>query len=208
MNSYKIFFDDFQILLISQDIELSADKKMIFHADAPEDIEPLVYLIKKHFIKTDVIVFCYDTKATFNYFSKNFLYIKAAGGIVKNTKEEILFIFKQNHWDLPKGKIDKGEPKRGTALREVTEECGVQKLEIIAKVSKTYHIAKLRGRYVLKKTTWYEMLCSDPENLKPEAKEGITDLKWINPKTESKIYTGLYRNLTDLLNIYYNSPGK
>ncbi len=34
--------------------------------------------------------------------------IKTAGGIViKN--EKILFIYKNGKWDLPKGKIDKGE---------------------------------------------------------------------------------------------------
>ena len=111
MNGYKIFFDDFQILLISMDIEVSIEKKMILHADAPEDIEPLAYLIKKHLIKSDVTVFCSDTEATFKYLVKNFLYIKAAGGIVRNKKDELLFIFKQNHWDLPKGKIDKGGKK-------------------------------------------------------------------------------------------------
>ena len=204
MNSYKIFFDDFQILLISSDIEVSEEKKMILHANVPDDIEPLVYLIKKHFIKSDVIVFCSDLEASFKYLSNNFLYIKAAGGIVKNDKEELLFIYKQKHWDLPKGKIDKGEKKRIAAMREVSEECGVKKLEIIRKVAKTYHIAKLRGRYVLKKTVWYEMFCSDPKNLKPETAEGITDVKWIDPKKESNIKVDLYRSLSVLLKDYYD----
>jgi 8-oxo-dGTP pyrophosphatase MutT (NUDIX family) len=203
MNSYKIFFDDFQILLISPDIELPVEKKMICFADTPEDIEPIVFLIKNRLIKGDVAVLCADTKATFSYFSKSFLYIRAAGGIVKNKREELLFIFKQNHWDLPKGKIDKGEKKKVAAKREITEECGVRELEITRKVSKTYHIAKLRGRYVLKKTTWYEMFCSDPKNLKPDASEGITDLKWIDPKKEVWIENALYRNLNDLLAVYF-----
>jgi len=203
MNSYKIFFDDFQILLISPDIEVSSEKKMICHADIPEDIEPLVYLIKNHLIRGDVEVICSDPKAVFNYFSKNFLYIKAAGGIVKNKKEELLFIFKRDRWDLPKGKIDKGEKKRPAATREVSEECGIQKIEIIRKVAKTFHIAKLRGRYVLKKTTWYEMVCSDPKNLKPDFNEGITDLKWFDLKKEKWIENAVFRSLKDLLAIYF-----
>jgi 8-oxo-dGTP pyrophosphatase MutT (NUDIX family) len=208
MNSYKIFFDDFQILLISPDIEVPAGKKMIFHTNAPEDIEPLVYLVKNHFIKFDVTVFCSDTKAAFDYFTNKFLYLKAAGGIVTNHLNELLFIFKQGYWDLPKGKIDKGEKKKVAAIREVSEECGVNELTITRKVAKTYHIAKLRGRYVLKKTTWYEMFCNDPANLKPDATEGITDLKWIDPQKDNWIEKQLFRSLTELLETYFDSKNK
>jgi 8-oxo-dGTP pyrophosphatase MutT (NUDIX family) len=205
MNSYKIFFDEFQILLNSTDFEIPAGKKMILHADSPEDIEPLVFLIKNHFIKGDIAVFCADPKATFKYFSKKFLYIKAAGGIVKNFKNDILFIYKQNHWDLPKGKVDKGEKKRAAAIREISEECGLQELEITRKISNTYHIAKLRGRFVIKKTYWYEMTAMDHQNLKPDTDEGITDLKWIDPLKETWIVNALYRNLKELLESYYQS---
>jgi 8-oxo-dGTP pyrophosphatase MutT (NUDIX family) len=205
MNSYKIFFDEFQILLISEDIEVSAEKKMIMHAGMPEDIEPLVFLIKNHLIKTDVNVICADPKAVFSFFKKKFLFINAAGGIVKNSSNELLFIYKQNHWDLPKGKIDRGEKKKAAAMREVTEECGISKLEITAKVAKTYHVAKLRSRYFLKKTNWYEMICSDPDNLKPDAGEGITDLKWINPNRDAKIADSLYRSLKDLILPYLHT---
>ena len=45
--------------------------------------------------------------------------IKAGGGVVNNNKNQILFIYRLKRWDLPKGKLDKGETIRECAEREV-----------------------------------------------------------------------------------------
>ena len=50
-------------------------------------------------------------------FWKHFTIIKAAGGLVKNEKGEYLFIFRRGSWDLPKGKLDKGETIEQCAVR-------------------------------------------------------------------------------------------
>ena len=42
-------------------------------------------------------------------FFKKFTLVQAAGGLVKNESDEILLIFRRGKWDLPKGKLDKGE---------------------------------------------------------------------------------------------------
>ena len=82
---------------------------------------------------------------------------KAGGGLVYNKKGDVLFIFRNGKWDLPKGGIEKGEEIRETALREVEEETGVTNLIIQRKLQKTYHIFKRNGRYKLKVTHWFEM---------------------------------------------------
>ena len=38
-----------------------------------------------------------------------FKVVEAAGGVVSNKNGEILFIRRMGKWDLPKGKIEKGE---------------------------------------------------------------------------------------------------
>ena len=46
----------------------------------------------------------------------------AAGGLVFNPKGEILAMQRRGFWDLPKGKMEKGESIQQTAVREVQEE--------------------------------------------------------------------------------------
>ena len=50
-------------------------------------------------------------------FLKKLPNVIAGGGKVFNDKKEILFIYRNNKWDLPKGKIEKGESIEETAIR-------------------------------------------------------------------------------------------
>ena len=58
-------------------------------------------------------------------FFKKFTLVQAGGGLVRNEKKEILIIFRRGKWDLPKGKLDKGEKLEDCAVREVEEETGL-----------------------------------------------------------------------------------
>jgi hypothetical protein len=75
----------------------------------------------------------------FQVFRSVFLEVPAAGGVVKSGNR-LLFIFRNGKWDLPKGKIDKGETQREAALREVTEECGISGQQIKKQLPSTFHI--------------------------------------------------------------------
>src|SRR5664279_3017377 len=72
-------------------------------------------------------------------FFKHFKLVKAAGGLVKNKEGEVLLILRRGKWDLPKGKLDDGETLPECALREVTEETGLTKIDIVDEISTTYH---------------------------------------------------------------------
>ena len=63
-----------------------------------------------------------DLKQLWKHFKSLFKYIKAAGGVIYNDVGEILFIERLERWDLPKGKVDKGESNKEAAIREVEEE--------------------------------------------------------------------------------------
>lgn len=48
-------------------------------------------------------------KEVFVGIKKKLEVIKAAGGLVENNKGELLFIYRNKKWDLPKGKVKKGK---------------------------------------------------------------------------------------------------
>ena len=74
--------------------------------------------------------------------------IIAAGGLVTNPQGQILWIFRRGFWDLPKGKVEKMESIEEAALREVEEECGIKQLVLDKLIDKTYHIYKIKGKYI------------------------------------------------------------
>ena len=63
-------------------------------------------------------------------FCANYMLIEAAGGLVYNAKDQLLMIFRNGKWDLPKGKLEVGENIEQCAMREVEEECGISGLTI------------------------------------------------------------------------------
>ena len=111
-------------------------------------------------------------------FKSKFLLIEAAGGIVRK-QSQILFIFRLGKWDLPKGKLEKGENPEEASIREVEEECGVT-ASLAGKIGETWHTYKDRkDREVLKCTHWYAMDCQSDEALSPQTEEDIQEVRWV-----------------------------
>ncbi|MGO4821297.1 MULTISPECIES: NUDIX hydrolase [unclassified Flavobacterium] len=120
---------------------------------------------------------------------------KAGGGLVYNKKGEVLFIFRNGKWDLPKGGIEKGETIEETAMREVEEETGVNQLRIIKKLQKTYHIFKRNGRHKLKVTHWFEMHSDFEGTPQGQLEEGIEKVAWIDPNDIPEALKNSYENI-------------
>ena len=129
--------------------------------------------------------------------------VTAAGGMVLNDKDEILFIYRKKRWDLPKGKTEKNETIESSAIREVEEETGVEGLKVTKFLQKTYHIFKRKGRYRLKVTHWYEMRTSYEGELRTETKEGIEKAKWKDLKKSQKALQKSYANIKLLFSEKY-----
>ena len=134
-------------------------------------------------------------KKLLHHLFKKLPVVTAAGGLVLNPQKEILFIFRNGRWDLPKGKIEEGEGLREAAIREVEEETGVQNLEISRFLQKTYHIFQRKGKLKLKETYWYEMKTDYAGELLPEEREGITKVKWKNAEKARKALQKSYGNI-------------
>lgn len=132
-------------------------------------------------------------------FLKKLPNVVAGGGKVINTKGETLFIFRNNKWDLPKGKTEKKETIEQTAIREVEEETGVKGLEIVKPLQITYHIFKRNGKYRIKVTYWFEMKTLYEGVLEPQENEGITKVEWLSPKQVQQALENSYANIKILV---------
>ncbi len=134
-----------------------------------------------------------------NKLIKNFLKllpnVVAGGGKVYNENGEVLFIYRNDKWDLPKGGAEKRETIDQTALREVEEETGVTGLSITKPLEMTYHIFKRNGQHKIKVTYWFEMKTSFKGELIPQAKEGITKAEWLSTKQIDVAMNNSYANI-------------
>lgn len=125
--------------------------------------------------------------------------VVAGGGKVYNDKNEVLFIYRNDKWDLPKGKAERKESIEETAIREVEEETGVKGLKITKPLSTTYHIFKRNGKHKIKITYWFEMKTSFEGKLSPEKSEGITKVKWLDEKASQEALENSYANIKILV---------
>ena len=132
-------------------------------------------------------------------FCADYIFIEASGGLVYNNNNQILMIFRNGKWDLPKGKLEVGENIQQCAIREVEEECGVSNLQIVSELSSTYHIYEMNGKAILKRTYWFKMNTDYDNKLAPQIKEGIIKVEWINKEDMCKKLENTYGNIKEIL---------
>lgn len=139
-------------------------------------------------------------------FTHMFKVIEAAGGVVKNKKEELLFIRRLGKWDLPKGKVEKGESLEQAALREIEEETGLKELILEEFINNTFHIFTERnGEKILKTTYWFKVSYVGDAPPRPQEEEGISEVSWKNSEQISKeVLTRTFHNIKLILNEYWD----
>ncbi len=203
MSYIKIYFDDKPVFLCDEitpgideyrhhpdavyidELSTSAINSLLHEINKPQFHAGLIY--DKDFLKLK------------SAFFKHFTLIKAAGGLVKNGAGEILLILRRGKWDLPKGKLDKGETLEACALREVSEETGLKNLELGQLIQITFHTYSLFGKHILKETHWYAMTAKGKESLVPQTEEDITEIRWAK-KTELKKYlSNTFETIAEIL---------
>ena len=132
-------------------------------------------------------------------FCSNYSLIEAAGGVVYNLENQLLMIFRNNKWDLPKGKLEVNENIKECAIREVQEECGVSGLSIVNALRDTYHTYEINGEKILKRTYWFTMRTDFKGSLEPQTDEGITEVVWADKEQiVEKLYNS-FGNIKELL---------
>ncbi len=192
---YTIFIND-AVVYLTDDYELK--DKMNFFIYSEVDLQSTLIRLESSTLKS---LYLYDKSllALWANFKSQFKIIEASGGVVYNEHKEVLWIFRNDRWDLPKGKIEKGESKEIAAVREVEEECGIRNVTLKKYLNTTYHIYRYKEHRVLKISYWYTMHAYD-QLLTPQIEEGITKVAWLNVNAQKKALKDTYGTIRLLFN--------
>lgn len=166
-----------------------ADKSVVFSARADragESVLPLAAgericrakILKILENQNSVVVVAPDPDAVFGEFAADFVSVEAAGGVAVNGRGDWLLIHRNGRWDLPKGHLEPDETLAECAVREVGEETGVRGACVVRPLCDTLHAYRLRGRWELKRTHWFELRAEGALPTVPQREEGIDEARW------------------------------
>lgn len=193
---YKVFINEKRLILSSE----PQDSPKTLNYDGSHSFDFAIDLLENT-ASQGLNIYHNNIEELWADFRNYFKNIEAAGGVVINPENKILFIHRLGKWDLPKGKIEKGESREVAAVREVEEECGISNLQLKDFLNATYHIYTERdGKKILKTTYWFEMFYAGNEKPKPQIEEGINEVGWKNDvEIESQILPSTFQNIKLIL---------
>ena len=197
---YKVFFNDRTVYFgdnFSRAFE--RNKGLFYKYNNLQELNELIEVFSAVEQINSLYIFHEDMLMVIEEFKACFHFIKAGGGVVFNEKSEFLAIKRNGVWDLPKGKLEKGENFPEAAMREVEEETGLKGLKLKEPLMSTYHTYALKGKKVLKKTRWFEMEYEGKDAPVLESKEGITDYRWVLPGQTDFIRQNTFASILDVL---------
>lgn len=198
---YKVFCDNRCLNLIRAENEINQHQTISVndHVRQKHDIKMINDWLKGKIVSDIAIKTGLHPINFVKFYLPSMKIAEAAGGIVRNANDEVLFIFRNNFWDLPKGHVDPGETHLQTALREVEEETGLMGIEVKEILSETWHFYQMHGSWWMKHTCWYDMRINDKQLLNPQISEGITRAEWVDTAILSDILRQCYRSVRDVI---------
>ncbi|MBU0763641.1 MAG: NUDIX domain-containing protein [Bacteroidetes bacterium] len=194
---YKVFFNDNVVYITGKNP--GDENSLTAGYRNKEELKNLVNEIIARKVPRKLYIVHPDTEVLRNDFCNCFECITAGGGLVKNAKSKVLFIRRWNKWDLPKGKVEGNESSAQTAVREVSEECGLKGLQIIKNLPATYHTYERYNKPILKRTDWFEMYYSGNEVPVPQKAEKITEAVWFDKREIHLVKEETYLSILDVL---------
>lgn len=202
----KIYFGEKPVFLCNEVDETI--REYMHHPDAvfiDEITGPAIKSLLHEIVKDEFhagILLDNDLEKLKKAFFKHFTPVTAAGGVVENEKGEVLLIFRRGKWDLPKGKLDKGESIEQCAVREVEEETGLTNIQLKKLLTITYHTYDEFGKHMLKDSHWYKMKVKGSQNITPQTEEEITEVKWVKKKDLKDYFSNTFPSVKDVLKLY------
>ena len=188
---YQIFYKK-KVILLTDVVQEESDIVVLSLKNLK--FKKVIKVLNKKNIKS-VHLFHKNRDKLLKHFFKLIPTVIAAGGKILNSKSDTLFIYRNDKWDLPKGKTEKNEQLSETAIREVIEETGIKGISITKPLDITYHIFKRNEEYRLKITYWFEMFSDYEGEFIPQLNEGISDVKWIKIEDLENIKNNSYPNI-------------
>jgi len=202
---YKVFFNNNSLILSNNKlIGVNLDLTHIYNSE--HELRTFIFKDCLKLENKTILIYNSDIDILWLKFKQLFKVKVAGGGVVVNKDKEILFIKRRGLWDLPKGHKEEDEDIEKTAIREVSEECGIENLSIIRPLQTSYHTYWLNDKPILKPTFWFLMAYSEEKKGTPQLEEEITEIKWFN-KTEINIaLSHTFPSIRDTINDYFSSP--
>lgn len=201
---YKIYYNDTYVLVTSNRAQINKNFTTIF--TDPVETEKFFTNTPTLFDGTTnepIAVLTVEPQKILKLISQRVKTVIAGGGIVFNEHGELLLIHRRGKWDLPKGKIEKGEAIKHGAIREVEEETGVLIHSCTDTPLLTYHTYTLYGKQQLKQTSWYTMQAKpDQQQLTPQTEEDIDDVRWVTKADLPNYADGCYVLIWDLISSF------
>ncbi|OFY98745.1 MAG: hypothetical protein A3K10_01610 [Bacteroidetes bacterium RIFCSPLOWO2_12_FULL_31_6] len=197
---YKIFVNEKELIIASTKSIKSFNYDLYIKYENKKTLSDVILKLESNVhIAKSICIYGKNASLIWKDFYSRYKLIKAAGGIVKNEKNEILFIFRRGKWDLPKGKLEKNETIKECAIREVEEECGISGLKILKELPSTYHTYFIKEKPIIKRSYWFAMTVNGNQKLVPQTEEDITDIKWIKPNGLKKVLRNTYSSIEEVL---------
>lgn len=196
---HRIYFEKRCIAIcLPDEATLSDPNSVEFHLGERIDIHALVGMFEASATLSRIYIPTEDIEGTYKRICAEFKEVNAAGGLVSNRRGDLLLIRRDGLWDLPKGHQENGEDIKITALREVQEETGVDKLHLRDLICITDHCYKRNGIWHLKHTWWYDMLYTDPVDLTPQREEDITKAAWMAKSGMAALLKNTYPSIAEV----------
>lgn len=196
---YKVFINDLPLALIEQlPDHLPAQNTLFMNYDSLSTLQQAVELLHRGDVK-EVFIATPEVDNVWLELKNLYIEITAAGGVVRNTGQQVLLIYRNGKWDLPKGKVEPGEAVQEAAIREVQEECGLIDLSIKSALRTTYHTYTIGSERILKTTHWFELAVSGEMTPTPQTEEGITDTRWFDPTDMKEPMQNTHASIRELL---------
>lgn len=167
-------------------------------------VKTMIHEIQQSKINAGIFLH-HDPEKVLMAFKKKLLLIKAAGGFVHTNKNELLLIFRNGKWDLPKGKLDDDEKIEDCALREIKEETGIEDIQMETFLCHTYHTYHQDGKFILKETHWFLIKAPKQTTFSPQLEEGIEKCEWVDIDKLNFYMENTYTSILDVVNAGVNA---
>lgn len=209
MQTYEIYINESRLRIGRHGQNIHTDELVLhFHGKQRIFFQIIDTMEKAIASKQDIFLVAREPYNAFDLFKSLFKIDRAAGGVIRNEKDELFFMFRRGVWDLPKGKMDPGETESQTAIREIREEVGMSFLKKLDLVDHTWHCFKTkRGKRILKKTAWFAFDIHKKETIQLQAEEDIEAYHWIAPELFLKSDLPTYRSIRAIVRSYMQKDG-